>query len=307
MKGASTPRDFFLWLGAIIALYASITAVLVLIFEYVNLTYPDALDTYIDPYSSAIRFGMATLIVMVPAAVVLLRTIRKSITEDASKAGIRIRRWAIALTLFLAAATIAIDLITVINTFLSGELTSRFILKAGAVLLIAGAVFLHFLADSAGYWVANPRKANAVGAGFIVASVAAVLAGFAIAGTPSEMREARLDQQRVDALRGIQYQVVDYWRTREELPESLSDLSDPISGYRIPNDPETDLPYEYAVTGDTSFRLCAEFSAPSRGDQRADYSMAPGGWEGNFAHDAGRTCYDRTIDPEAYPPFPKSR
>lgn len=303
-KGTSTPRDFFLWVGAVIALYASITAVLVLIFEYVNIAYPDPLYSWYSAYNDSIRFGMATLIVMVPTAVVLLRTIRGGISEDPSKATIRIRRWAIALTLFLAASTVVVDLITTINMFLSGELTTRFVLKAGAVLLVAGGVFLHFLADSKGYWAQNPRKADYVGVGFVVAAALTIFAGFAIAGTPSEMRQERLDQQRVEDLRNIQYQIVEYWRTREELPASLGDLNDPLSGYDQAVDPETRLPYEYEMIGTTSFRLCAEFAAPSSAHSPA-YSRIPD-MNSAFEHEAGPTCFERTIDPEAYPPYPKT-
>jgi hypothetical protein len=62
------------------------------------------------------------------------------------------------LTLFIAALTGLIDLITLINTFLGGEITTRFGLKVAIVLLIAIGVFLHFLADLKGYWIVTSKS-----------------------------------------------------------------------------------------------------------------------------------------------------
>lgn len=305
---STTATDFFLWLGAIAALYASVTAFIVLLFEYVNYAFPDPLDGYVDPLGGAVRASMATLIVGVPLTVILLRRIRLGITREPGKAHLWIRRWALMLTLFIAAATVAIDLVVIVNAFLSGELTTRFLLKAVVILLVAGGVFLHFLADARGYWIGHPRRASAVGIGFIAAALAAIVAGFVVVGTPGQIRMLRLDQQRAQDLQTLQYQLLNYWQTRQELPESLGGLEDPLAGFSVPADPVTGEAYEYQRTGDASFILCATFDAPSRSARSRSMvaPMVPGGLSDTFAHDAGRTCFERTIDPEAYPPFPRS-
>ena len=64
----ATPKDVFLWLGAMISLYASAISFLGLLFAYVNYLFPDVTqgyyyDEYYDPYSGAVRTAMAFLIV----------------------------------------------------------------------------------------------------------------------------------------------------------------------------------------------------------------------------------------------------
>ena len=98
----TTPKDFFLWAGAMISLYASIVAFLSLVFSYINHVMPDAaLNYYADPYSS-IAYEMATLIVFAPLFLILMRAIRRDIARDHSRNEIWVRRWALFLTLFIA-------------------------------------------------------------------------------------------------------------------------------------------------------------------------------------------------------------
>src|SRR5688572_5274512 len=125
----TTPRDFFLWAGAVIALYGSVVAFISLLFEYINRAFPDPLAGYADIYGGSVRFSMATLIVLVPTMLALLRIIRHTINDEPAKAHTWVRKWALMLTIFIAGSAIVIELVTIINTFLGGELTTRFVLK----------------------------------------------------------------------------------------------------------------------------------------------------------------------------------
>lgn len=307
----TSPKDFFLWLGAIVALYSSITSLIALLFEYVNYAFPDALAGYGDPYGGAVRIAMAALIVMVPTLVLLLRLIRTSITNEPGKANIWVRRWALGLTLFIATITILIDLITLINTFLGGEITMRFGLKVVLVLLVAIGVFLHFLADFKGYWILNGKKANFVGIGVIILTLAVIVSGFFIIGTPGHVRMLRYDDQKVSDLQNIQYQIVNYWQQKQKLPANLEALSDPLSGNSIPTDPQSGTAYSYTTSSDKSFKLCATFNdvtpdmkgKGSYDGRTVTYPSNGGGINENWQHAKGEVCFDRTIDPERYPPY----
>lgn len=308
----TSPRDFFLWAGTVIALYGSVISLTTLLFEYVNRVYPDALAYYGDPYGGAVRAAMAGVIVLIPTTLILLRIIRKSIQSEPGKADIWVRRWALVLTVFIAVAVILIDLITLITTFLGGELSIRFGFKVAIVLLVAAGVFMHFLADLKGYWIGNEKKALFVGIGVGILALLSVVAGFFIIGTPGEIRMLRYDEQKVADLQGIQYQVVNYYQQKEELPSSLDALNDPISGYVTPVDPQSLEAYRYAVTGARTFELCATFNEPTpdmagRGGYPARdmaYPSMPA--EENWTHEAGERCFSRTIDPERYPFFDKA-
>ena len=247
---------------------------------------------------------MATLIVMVPVAILLMRYIRKDILAVPAKEDLWIRRWVLVLTVFIAGFAAIGDLIALINYFLGGDITTRFVLKVAVLLLVAIAVFLHFLADLRGYWSANPGRARMVGYATGVVVLAAIVAGFFIMGSPNQVRLYRFDSQKVSDLQNIQYQVVNYWQQKEKLPNSLVELTDPISGWAVPVDPQGGE-YTYQKIGSMAFKLCATFNAES--STARDQSIAKPvmyGVEGeNWQHGPGEVCFDRTIDPERYPPY----
>lgn len=304
----ATPKDFFLWAGAMLAFYVGVFSFISLIFQYLDYVYPDtALNYWVDPYQSGVAYAMASLIVLAPTFLILMRTIRRSIERDPSRQEVWVRRWALFLTVFLAGAGIVVDLIVLINTFLSGEeLSARFLLKVLVVLLVAAAGFMHFLADIWGYWQKQPLYARYVNyaAGLLI--VLTIAAGFLIIGSPQSQRELRIDQQRISNLQELQWQIISYWQQKESLPATLAEVQDPLSGVPIPVDPVTGEAYGYQRTSPLDFRLCATFAAEGGDTYRTSRSYispmaedAPGSWR----HGPGEVCFDRSIDPERYPPY----
>jgi hypothetical protein len=61
----------------------------------------------------------------------------------------------------------------------------------------------------------------------------AVASGFVIMGTPGQVRLYRFDDQKVQDLTNIQYQVVNYWQQKQKLPDTLADLNDALSGNTV--------------------------------------------------------------------------
>jgi hypothetical protein len=309
-KAKTGAKDFFLWAGAMLFLYASIVAFITLLFSYINYVFPNALSSYVEnPYDSGMSYQMAILIVLVPLFLVLMHVIRRDIQKDSSRAELWVRRWALYLTLFVAGVTVAVDLITLLYYFLSGQdLTVRFLLKVAVVLLVGAAAFMHFLADVWGYWLQYPTRARAVGVGAGILVILSIAAGFLIVGTPGQARHLRLDEQKVSDLQNIQSQIITYWQQKQKLPAALGDLNDSLSYFSLPMDPQTGASYEYTATAPTSFSICATFNAASQDTASgARGKTIPAGPYGvtadNWAHGAGHTCYARTIDPERYPPF----
>jgi len=298
-----------MWAGAVVALYSSVIAFLALMFDYINYAFPDPLRYYnVDPYQGGVAYEMATLIVMVPVFLVLMRFIRRDIEKDESRREVWVRRWALVLTLFIAGLTAVIDLIVLITSFLNGEsLTAPFLLKVAVVFLVAAAVFMHFITDLWGYWVTHPKRAQMVGYAVGLLVVLTIIAGFFIIGTPAQARVARMDAQKVSDMQSIQWQIVNYYQQKQALPQTLDQLQDPISGYMIPNQPETNKPYEYKLRGGLSFELCADFGGVSTRQEglsmaepaalRLKGDLGVGSWQ----HDKGNECFLRTIDPELYP------
>ena len=304
-KPKATPKDFFLWAGAMIALYAGVSSFIGLLFDYINYAFPDPSLVYYgyNPYQGSVSYEMASLIVLAPLLLILMRVIRAGIQADPTRREIWVRRWALFLVLFVAGASIVVDLIVLINTFLQGEeLSVRFLLKVVIVLLVASAGFLHFISDLFGYWEKKPEYAKMVSWAVAALVVLTIASGFVIIGSPQTQRQYRLDEQRLGDLQQIQSQIVYYYQQKTVLPAQLSDLDDSVSYFTIPNDPESNQPYGYTKKAGLNFELCATFSQPSQlgpKDMQPVYSdlPAPEKWQ----HGAGKTCFLRTIDPQLYP------
>ena len=99
----TTPKDFFLWAGAMVSFYWSVVAFIFLTFDYINFAFPNPLSSFnSDPYQSSIPYDMASIIVLFPIYLVLMWIIRRDIAEDSSRSEIWIRRWALLFTLFVA-------------------------------------------------------------------------------------------------------------------------------------------------------------------------------------------------------------
>lgn len=314
-KVKTTPKDFFLWAGAMLALYIGVFNYVALLWNYVDYSFPDPLQYYpSDPYQSGISWQMATLIVLSPIFLGLMWYIHRITREDSTRLEVWVRRWALYLTLFVAGVTIAVDLIWVLYAFLNGtDLTVRFLLKSYVVLAVAAIGFMHFLADLRGYWQKHPSRNRLIAYATGVLIAVSILSGFLIVGTPAQARLYRFDDQKVNDLQNIQYQVVNYWQSKQALPKTLADLNDPISNFTVPVDPQSGESYTYKTIGSASFKLCATFNAETQGNSTARMT-APISVDGlgkpiadNWQHATGEMCFDRTIDPERYPPYPKTK
>lgn len=297
-----TPRDVFLHLLATVTLYIAAISVIALAWQYVNVLLPDPLNFYYGSLTDTIRRSAAAVVVAWPVFLLVSWLIYRDIAATPSKAASRVRKWLVYLTLFLAAITIIVDLITLIYRFFGGDLTAAFALKVVAVLVVAGAIFGYYFWDLKRQQFLPTVGLRLVASGVSVLILAIVIAGFFIVGSPSTQRQQRFDEQRTSDLQSIQYEVINYWQQKGRLPATLAELTNDVIGYATPTDPTTNVDYTYAATGKLSFRLCATFAQPTvflgRG-QTKPLGVNNDSWE----HGAGETCFDRTIDPDRYKPI----
>ncbi|MCW9054726.1 MAG: DUF5671 domain-containing protein [Candidatus Pacebacteria bacterium] len=303
-----TPKDFFLWVGAIVTLYISAVSLLTLIFQYIDRLFEDKLDTYVDPYSGVIRFAIASLIIIFPLYLYFTRTLNNDMRKNPEKKELWVRRWLLYFTLFVAGATIVVDLIVLINTYLGGEeLTIGFLLKILSIIVVIGGTFLYYWNDLKGVWEHNESLSKNVGAFVSLCVLGVIVSGFFIMGSPQTQRLMRFDQERVRDLNSVQWQIVNFYQQKERLPESLSELEDPLTGFVIPTDPETKDAYGYIPGDELTFSLCANFKTESRDYvESSEYSVVHIGLmydrgDEYWKHGIGEECFMRTIDPDKFP------
>jgi len=303
------PRDVFLQLLSIVGLYTSVFAIGSVLFGLIDLCFPDLLyDTPVRYMRQGLRWPLAVLVVFFPVYVWVTSLIEREAKKFPEKRELRVRKWLIYLTLFIATLVIIGDVIALIFKFLEGEITTRFVLKIFAVFLIAGGMFLYY------GWILKRKEGETRSPmrffpKIIVGLVALVaVGGFVAAGSPQAERIKKFDDERVGHLQNIQYEITNFWQSKERLPKDLEELKSELRGFIPPRDPESDASYEYHIIAPLKFELCATFGAEANDMQfgrTKPISAEPFGENTLFPHGVGRTCFERVIDPAFYPPFSK--
>ena len=295
----NTAKNFALQLGSLVTLYVSLSALTVLLFNVITVQYPDATQGYWE-YESAttgIRFGIALLIVFFPAYVMLTRFVNV-IRRKEHGTYLVLTKWLIYLSLVVGGGVILGDLVAVINGFLNGELTIRFMLKALVMLVVVGVAFTYYLFDARGYWQTHEKESKQYAAGAALIVVAALVLGFMHTETPAQVREMKLDATQINDLTVIQSHINEYYYLNGALPGSLSAA---YTGIEMPKAPEDRAPYTYKRTSDTKFELCASFVYPSSKTEQMQYAepyyIDEAGIKNgnNWEHPAGEWCFERVM------------
>jgi hypothetical protein len=269
---SSTPQAkyFFLQLGIVVALYTAVISFLTFAFDVINYTFPDRQAGYFDPYSTGMRFSISILIVVFPVLIYLSRMMWKALSADPMSRDLPVRRWLSYLTLFVAGVAIIADLIALVNTFLNGEITARFVSKVVLVLIVAFGVFWYTMRDMKGVYFERPQLLKLFTSIASAVVIISLVAGLFIIGSPASQRKLRDDMARANELQSIQWEIVSRYQQTGKLPFTLDELADPLypQGKDRFLDPKTDEPYEYRTIASTtpSFELCATFELDSKSD-----------------------------------------
>ncbi len=299
MENTNTARNFALQLGSLIALYISLTAVLMVAFGVINIMHPDAAAGYWEYESSqqGIRFGIAMLIVFFPTVIILTRLVNQIRRKETGTYMI---------SLLVGGGILLGDFVYVILTYLNGEITTRFILKALAMALVVGSAFYYFICDARGYWNTHEKESKMYGAGATVIVLAALVLGFMNSDTPQEVRDRSIDDQQVQDLQDMQWRIEDHYRVNKFLPVDVSALYTDV-GIEAPVAKEGRDAYKYSVIDEDTYELCATFAFTSQRNDGMDHSFEFGDVSmvknpyNNWDHGEGETCFERTIIKEPVP------
>lgn len=295
----NTAKHFVLQLGSLVSLYLSLSFLLVLLFGIINLVLPNAAESYynIDDYSRSVRLGIAMVVVFFPTYIVLTRTVNRLRRESVDAKYLSLTKWLLYLSLLIGGGILLGDLATVIMTFLSGDITERFIFKATSVLVIIGLAFHYYLQDARGVWVKNEQKSIMFGVGATIAVCVAVVYGFAHIETPAVVQAMKLDEKQVQDLQLIQSTIESVMLiSSSTLPATLEDA---FNGFPVPLAPQDRPTYRYEITA-TGFKLCATFSSDSQPGMFNTYSVPvditrPIKNPENWQYKAGDYCFDRIV------------
>jgi len=148
-RASLSAKEAFLYLLLFASLYFAAYHLGNLLFDLINHAFPDPTD---GPYeltrgAHSMRWSTASVIITVPVFLYLARLLARDDARNPLRRLSPVRRWLTYLTLFFASMVLIVDMTTLVNNALGGELSPRFLLKVLVAALIAGGIFGYYLLD----------------------------------------------------------------------------------------------------------------------------------------------------------------
>jgi hypothetical protein len=257
----------FYYLLSFAALVFVALSVGMVFFEVINKSVYDAIDS--SGFSSGVlQFAISALIIATPIFYFLSSLIYKGLRKQELEKDSGIRRWLTYFIILISSLIILGVLIATITNFLSGELTTRFILKSLVVVIIAATTFSFYFYDIKREDLVKNDKIVKI---FFFASLALVITAFILAwfyvDSPKVMRARRLDQIVINNISNIESAVNSYYEKNKALPDSINQLLNNPDFYlndKMLKDPESGADIIYNKKGVKEFELCATFRTSNK-------------------------------------------
>lgn len=288
----NTAKNFILQLGSLVALYVSVISLILLLTNVITLSFPDQsqFPWEAEGASSAIRGAIAALVVFFPAYLVITRIVNTARRNELSSYT-TLTRWLLYISLLIGGGVLLGDLVSLVNSFLNGELTARFLLKSLTVFVVVGTAFTYYVLDARKYWQTHEKASTYWGSIVTVLVAGSLTLGFLNIETPAQVRERSIDATVVSDLMNIESTIGDYALVHNALPATLQEAYGALA---IPQAPEGRNAYTYTPTGDTTFKLCSSFTSASSQSAPTPYpgkENSSSSWE----HGAGPWCFEHAI------------
>ncbi len=341
MENKTKAIDILLYLGIFISLVTSVTNLLEIIFSAIDKKFVDTLSgvySY-DITNDSTRMAIASLVVMFPVYILISWYVSRDIVRNPGKKDILVRKVMVYAALFVTVLTLIGTLVSIIYTYLGGDLTIRFELKALTVFFVALAVFGYYMYTLRRDYSKKTYIPCIIGIGSTLFVIVSVISAICVIGTPSEMRARKIDSTRLSDISRIQQEILTRFNTTDKLPNSLFELNNAFQGYAVPGDPVTKVSYGYKVLQQPTFKnnavnnkkelatpaifeLCATFDTVRNLNERGrpvtiaePTGLATGGvdmmysannsyYEGDqspfWNHEKGEKCFKRIISSDMY-------
>lgn len=284
----------FLYLLSLVTLIMTAMAVGNVIFELINKFVADPLaGAAISLDSTSIKIGIATLIIASPIYFWTTMIIQQNLAKGALDREAGPRRWLTYLIILISSFVMLGWLIGTLFSFLDGELTMRFGLKALTSLLLAGGIFGFYFYDVRRDDVKDKDKVVLyAGIAAIVVVLASLITSFFFVESPTQARSRKHDQTVLNNFDQIDSSLNSYFIENKKLPDNLdvlvdekrylvaSALLDPLSGKKI----------TFRVVSEKKYELCANFLTSTIGvNPSKDYTVT------RWPHSAGDQCLMQQI------------
>jgi len=290
-QNSNNAKHAFFYLIAFFALGFTAIAIGQVFFQLINFALVETTPSYSGEFQNGIlRFAISSLIIAAPIYYFATRKINSELAKNSLDPDSALRKWLTYFAIFVAAAVAIGDLIFILNSFLAGELTSKFLLKAFAIFAIAGGFGEYYFTDLHRSNFARDFKIKIFGGVFVAVVIACLVVAFSLIDSPKKARELREDSERVNELQQITYSIRDFHQNNEDrLPQNLNELVDDFNlRENTLLDPVTEEKYEFKIIDAQNYELCANFTYSNRDfDTQVRNQWVDPAW----SHDAGRSCF----------------
>jgi len=298
MSRNDSAKYAFLYLLSLVALIFMSISVGIIIFQIINKQIVDIINDYASSYNDeATKFAISAIIVSAPIYYFTSRQIFKNLMAGKLDKDSGVRKWLTYFILLVSVVVMIGFLIATISSFLNGDLTTKFILKTLTALLISGTVFSFYLYDIRREEVTDkPDRTISLYAWISMAVVLVVfIFSWFIVDSPAQTRSRKIDNEVINDLYEINSAVVNYYSLNEEMPTDLNALLNNDSGYRLSEQalkqPSGDNYYQYEVTADNEYKICADFLTSNLDDSQDRYYY----YGTDYKHDKGHQCFSQKV------------
>lgn len=295
MSNKNNAKFAFWYMLSLVALIFMTLSTGQVIFQIINKFIADFSNGYAHSFDSSIlKFAISSLIISIPLYYVITRQIEQSLEKKELDKDSGVRRWLTYFILFVSSVVIIVWLIATINSFLGGELTSKFLLKTLTVIVISGLVFSYYLYDIRRD---ETTKSNSIIRAYLIVSliltIGSLIAAFFVVESPSEARARRHDLEVLNNFTQIDSTISNYFSEKKVLPENLDELKGqtPYLNATALKDPKTGANYEYKKITDNEYQLCATFETDNTlaGDTQ-EYAYTD-----RWPHGSGYQCLSQKV------------
>jgi len=296
MTNKQNAKYAFYYLLSLVSLVFMSISVGMIVYSIIDKTVPDALNNFIGNYDSQLKFAISALIISTPIFYLLSSFIFKGLRKDELEKDSGVRRWLTYFILLVSSLIILGVFISVINNFLSGELTSRFVLKAITIFIISSGVFSFYFYDIRREdFVKKDLVVRLFWTISLVLVIVAFIAAFFYVESPKTARARRLDQIVVNNISNLESAVNSYYDRYKKLPESLDAMKAEKDIYFDAStlvDPETKQAIVYQKLNEKDFQFCANFRTDSAQAENGRQPMMVSypSYPGDKNHAAGYQC-----------------
>jgi hypothetical protein len=284
----------FFYCLSIVALVIFAIGVGTAFFSVIDKLMPNLGAAIYDSGSQPLKFAIASIVIAGPLYYWLVWRLRKDLLKNFYDFNNGPRRWLTYLLLLISSVTILGSLVRLLYSYLDGDLTWRFALKAVTVLFLAVIIFVYYFYDLK----VQPKKGDWIIKTIFYVALLFTLSAFVLAviysESPSLARARRIDQKTLIMLDKVEMAINSYYAKNKSLPANQEAIMNNNETGLLASDWQNNdngAIIKYQAEKKLKYKLCSSF------DLSSDWQTLENDYLGRrWQHKQGQNCFSRTVD-----------